>query len=155
MRFIFTLLFFSSVGFANFTFIPPKGWDCVQDRDQLPKKVQVVYIGTGNANFMPSLNLAEEPVTISLREYVSAAKTYHEAEPETACRELGTIKTKAGNAHVLQIDRKTGWGDVRFIQATLIVNNIAYVITGTCLRDEFGTFCPAFFEAIQTFDVER
>lgn len=149
------LFLFSNQCFADFHLTSPKGWDRVDDITQLPKTVECLYIGTGKSTFRPTLNVALEATNMELNEYFAAAKVYHEKEPESHCQELGIIKTKAGDAKILQIDRASGWGPVRFIQASIILDQTAYVITGTCLREEFGKFCPLFFEAIQSFQVDK
>lgn len=137
-----------------FSLTPPKGWYCISDKNELPGKVQAVYIGNGNGTFTPSLNLATEKTQMQLNEYVALAKKYHLGQGETKCQDLGTLKTKSGEACILQIDRKTQWGQVRFIQASIIKDGIAYVLTGTCLSQEFSTLCPQFFQAIQSFTLQ-
>lgn len=139
---------------VHFTMTPPKGWYCINDKKELPGKVQAVYIGNGNGTFTPSLNLATEKTDMQITEYVALAKKYHMSQGETKCQDLGTLKTKSGEAYILQIDRKTQWGDVRFIQASLIKDGIAYVLTGTCLNKEFSTLCPQFFQSIQSFTLD-
>lgn len=136
-----------------FSFAPPKGWQCIDDKTQLPAKVEIVYIGTGKAGFTPSLNLAKEETKLSLEEYTNLAKSYHESHPQTKCNVLGSIETKAGVAHILQIDRITQWGPVRFLQASVIRQGIAYVMTATCLEKEFASNYPHFFNAIQTLEI--
>lgn len=150
---IFTFLL-QNIGFAKFHITQPKGWDCINDSSQLPETVECLYIGAGKSTFRPTINVAYERTDMSLSDYFQKAKNYHQSEPETTCQELGSIKTKSGEAKVLQIDRNTGWGMVRFIQASIILNQTAYVITATCLREEFGACCPTFFETIQSFEVD-
>ncbi len=135
---------------------PPKGWQCISDKEQLPGKVELVYIGHGQAGqFIPSVNLALEETSLPLEEYVSLAKEYHETQGETICTRLGNIETQEGTAQIIQIDRKTGWGDVRFIQASAIQNGVAYVITATCLKEDFSSYCAPFFKAIQSFTINK
>jgi hypothetical protein len=136
-----------------FSFAAPKGWQCIDDKTQLPAKVEIVYIGTGKGGFTPSLNLATETTTLSIDEYVNLAKNYHESNGQTKCHNLGSLETKAGGAHLLQIDRTTQWGPVRFLQASLINKGVAYVLTATCLEKEFATHYPHFLNAIQTLEI--
>lgn len=130
---------------------PPQGWECIQDTEQLPKKVILVYIGSGNGALAPSLNVACEETTMTIKEYVTLAKAYHESEGDTRCSLLGTLETKAGTAHMLQVDRSTQWGNVRFIQAVLLRESMAYLITATCIQEEFSSLSSQFFKAIQSF----
>lgn len=135
------------------TLNPPKGWECIKDPEQLPQKIRMIYIGTGKGQFTPSINLASEETVLKMDEYLALAKSYHEGQGNTQCKSLGTIETKAGKANLLQIDRKAQWGNVRFIQAVLIRERMAYVITATCLQEEFASLSSHFFKAIQSFAI--
>jgi hypothetical protein len=137
----------------SFSIVPPKGWDCINDPAQLPQKVTVIYIGAGKTQFTPSINLAIEPTTLQPEEYLSLAKTYHQAQGDTRCKPLGMVDTKAGKAHLLQIDRPTQLGKVRFIQAVLVRDQTAYVVTATCLQDEFASLSSLIFKSIQSFSI--
>lgn len=139
----------------NVLITPPKGWECIQEASQLPQKVKFIYIGTGKKSFSPSINLACEETTLQLDGYVETAKAYHESQSETRCAILGNLETKAGVAKVMQIERPTQWGMVRFLQAIVIRGSDAYVITATCLKEEFPSLSPQFFKAIQSFTIEK
>lgn len=129
----------------------PQGWECISDPTQLPAKVKIVYIGSGKWQLTPSINLACESSPLTLPQYIEEAKAYHEKTADTKATKLGPIMTKAGEAQLLQVDRKTGWGQVRFIQAALMSDQNAYVITATCLQEDFGRVSRAFFQTIQSF----
>lgn len=133
---------------------PPKGWNCISDTDQLPQKVCRLYIGSGTSQFSPSINIACEPTSLSDAEYLAMAKSYHEATAGTRCQALGTIETTSGTAQLLQIDRPTEWGNVRFIQATLLDQQTAYVITATCLQKEFASLSSKIFKSIKSFSIQ-
>lgn len=134
-----------------FTLIGPKGWHLIDDPSQLPIRVKVVYIGKGKGAFTPSLNLAIEETDLDVENYYTLAKNYHNSQADTRCSYLGRMQTKGGEAEFLQIDRKTSFGDVRFLQAILVKNRSAYVITATALLEEYGTFYSSFFNTIQSF----
>jgi hypothetical protein len=65
------------------------------------------------------------------------------------------MQTHAGMVHMLQIDRPSQWGEVRFIQAMLVVDTDAYVITATCLKNDFSSLSSQIFKAIQSFSINR
>ena len=132
----------------------PQGWECVTDQSQLPKKVQMLAICPKKSKFTPSINIASEETDQNLNEYMETAQLYHESEGITQVTKLGQIPTKAGPAQLIQIDRTTDFGQVRFLQAALIQNEMAYVVTATCLKDEFSTYCGSFFESIKSLDLE-
>ncbi len=134
---------------------PPKGWECITDQAQLPQKIKLIYIGKPTAAnpFNPSMNVACEETPLNLADYVKSAKAYHESQPETKCALLGKINTAAGPAEILQLDRTMQWGIVRFIQAVMIRNGHAYVVTTTCIKEEFSALSPQLFKAIQSFTI--
>lgn len=138
-----------------FSMTGPKGWSCIEDKSQLPGKIELIFVGTGKGSFTPSINVAMEETKMQLSEYVNLAQEYHlsknESKGETKCSRLGKIRTQSGEAEVLQIDRQTEWGPVRFLQASIIQDGMAYVMTATCLVEEFSSHCPLFFQAIRSF----
>lgn len=139
----------------HFSMSGPSGWSCIDDKSQLPGKIELIFVGTGKGSFTPSINVAMEESKMQLSEYVNLAREYHlsknESKVETKCSHLGKIHTQSGEAEVLQIDRETAWGPVRFLQASLIKDGYAYVVTATCLAEEFSHYCPLFFQAIRSF----
>lgn len=132
---------------------PPKGWECIRDPEQLPQKIQALYVGKGNGNasFAPSINVAKEATALSLKEYVKLAKSYHEGQRDVQCTLLGAMKTEAGMMELMQIDRTSQWGAVRFVQAYLIEGGEAYVVTATCLKQEFSALASQLHKAMQSF----
>jgi len=146
---------FSLYGEIKYILQPPKGWDCINDPEQLPKKIKEIYVGKTIANnrFTPSLNIAQEETGLPISQYVQVAKSYHEGQAGTRCMLLGKFMTSSGPAELLQIDRTTQWGPVRFVQAMLIQDGEAYVITATCLKNEYSILSTSVFKAIQSFTI--
>lgn len=134
---------------------PPKGWECIEDPSQLPQKVKVIFIGSamGKSQFSPSINVACEETTMFLDEYVTLAKAYHQGQSNTKCTQIGTLDTASGPVQLLQIDRPSQWGDVRFIQAVLVHEAHAYVVTATCLKEDFGKLSKPIFAAIRSLTI--
>ena len=133
--------------------VPPKGWNSITDAEQLPQKVCLLYVGTGKSQFSPSINISSEETTLTREEYLALAKSYHEGQGETQVKSLGQLKTPSGAADLIQIDRATQMGQVRFVQGVIVHEQMAYVITATCLQDEFATLSPLFFKSMQTFSI--
>ncbi len=158
MRQLFSLLLISlsfSLCAAEIRIIPPKGWEGIEDAKQLPQKVKLLFVGDGTSPFNPSLNIAMEETVMSPKEYVRLAKSYHEEQKGTLCKQIGTMDTGAGPAHILQIDRPTQWGDVRFMQAIVLRDQKAYVLTATCLHEEFPSLSQELFHSIKSFRIEK
>lgn len=157
MKMIFSFVCFC-IGYALFANEPsitvPKGWSCVKDTSQLPQKIVVVYVGPSKNQFTPSINIACENTDLSCEKYIELAKKYHESTGDARCKFMGSIATQAGSASILQIDRSTQWGNIRFMQAILIRSNVAYVVTTTCLQEEFAALSSQFLRSIQSFTIK-
>lgn len=137
-----------------YIFRAPQGWRCVDEEEELPGLVAVLYIGAGKTGgFTPSMNLAVEETQLTLDAYTELAQSYHGEQAQTTVRSLGTLETRTGVARVLQIDRLTQWGEVRFLQAVVVSEGKAYVLTATSLKEEYVKYQPEFFQAIQSFTV--
>lgn len=153
---LFIVGIFSPIqGEEKYIVAPPKGWECIDDPAQLPQKVKVIYVGKKGANnpFTPSINVAREETSLPIGEYVILAKAYHEGQRDTRCTRLGKLKTEAGATELLQIDRTSQWGAIRFIQAILIKNGEAYVVTATCLKEDFSSLSSQLLKAIQSLTI--
>lgn len=155
-----SLFLFSMHGiFANSGQImtPPKGWESIDDALQLPQKVKVIFIGTSTSKspFSPSINVACEETTLTQERYVSDAKTYHEGQSQTKCTLVGKFETESGTATLLQIDRPSQWGEIRFIQAILVHSQDAYVVTATCLKQDFSALSSQLFKSIRSLNISR
>ncbi len=158
MRLFFCFMFLlcaTAVHADTLSVVPPKGWERIRDPEQLPQKVSVIYIGSGKSPFSPSINLATEETTLPVNEYMTLAKSYHIAQANTHCKQLGTIDTNAGKANLLQIDRPTQWGPVRFIQGVIVQDEKAFVVTATCLQEEFASLSAQIFKSIQSFTISQ
>jgi len=133
----------------------PKKWQCIAEKEALPTKVMAIYIGSGKKGFTPSINVATEETEVALGDYINLAKRHHESQIDTTCYNLGSLETTSGNVELLQIDKKTQWGEVRFLQATLIKEKTAYVLTATCLEEEYAEYYPQFLQAFQSFNIKK
>jgi hypothetical protein len=158
-RILFLLIFcggfFSIYGSEKYIVQPPKGWECITDPAQLPKKIKEIYVGKANhdSRFTPSINVSHEETLLPPDQYFLVAKSYHEGEAGTRCTVLGNLMTTAGQAKLLQIDRASQWGPVRFVQAILLQDGEAYVITATCLKKDYSALSAQVFKAIQSFSL--
>jgi hypothetical protein len=54
-------------------FIPPKGWD-LADQARLSPRVKICFIGKSQKSLLPSVNLAQEEVDVSLKTYIDIVK---------------------------------------------------------------------------------
>ena len=146
LLFLFFPLFLCS---AIPLFIPPQGWECALPQNLSPC-VQIGFLGKGAHPFRPSLNLAIEEIDVSLKGYLKAVKEIHLATPQTTWRDLGKFITASGEGRLTEITMTTAGGDVRMLQMIFVKRNIAYILTGATLKDEFLQFQETFTKAFQS-----
>jgi hypothetical protein len=134
-------------------FCPPKGWE-IATPESKATHVMLGFIGPNKNGFSPSLNLAVESVgDLSISDYIKAVKAIHERSPQNHFRQLGKIRTRAGESTLTEIDTKTEWGDVRLMQMIFLKDKIAYILTAAALKEEFGSLTRDFQRAFQSFTV--
>lgn len=133
------------------SFKPPKNWKSVE-LDKLSPAVKMMLIGTGKENFPPSITLAVEPFSGTLKDYLKIVKNMNIAE-KTEWKDLGKIKTEAGSASLSQYDENTNWGVTRTMTTILVKNGNAYILSATALKSEFSDYYKDFFAAMRSLDL--
>lgn len=135
---------------VHYFFEPPKNWQCV-DPKTLSPSVEIGFVGKGKSKYYPTINLASEDVDISLNQYVKEVKKIHRADKNTSLRELGSLKTKAGTARLLELSTKTKFGTVKMLQAIWVKYKKAIVLTAAVQKDEFMDMYKTYLKAIRSF----
>ena len=143
------LLLFCSLHADYLIFTPPKDWEVVNPQFQT-SCVKINFIGKSNKEYRPSLNLASEPIDISMNEYIAAVRKIHQADPNRRWRDLGKYPVPAGEARLTEIESRNGAGDIRLLQLIVIKDNVAYVITTTSLKEEFFKFYKDFQDVFRS-----
>ena len=133
-------------------FVPPSGWQCALPKN-LSQYVRVGFIGNGSTQFHPSINLAIEDVDTSQREYVKAVKEIHLADPKTTWRDLGKFTMKAGVGNLTEISSSSAWGEVKMLQAILVQNKKAYILTAAVLKKDYTRFQKEILESLQSLSL--
>lgn len=147
-------LFFTIISSKLFSvcyFIPPANFEAA-DPKNLSFEVQIGFVKKGSS-FNPSINLAEEKTGASLKEYVKAIKNNYKNDKNSFLRELGTIETKAGRAALIEISSFSGGGQIRLMQAVLVSEGMAYVLTSCCSKEDFTTYLPDFMRAFKSLSL--
>jgi hypothetical protein len=129
-------------------FTPPQGWKAV-DPTLLTSSVKAMVIGKGAHEFPPSINLGTETYKGTLKQYLKRIKEINKSQG-SEWKDLGTIRTEAGEASLSQVDRKTQWGDVRMMHVILNKNGTIYIMTAASLKEEFPKFYKDFFNALRS-----
>lgn len=134
-------------------FIPPQGWRYAETKD-LPRSVQVMVVGKGAGNFPPSINLATEKYAGTLKQYLKIVKSINDAKG-SEWKDLGTIRTEAGDASLSQVDQKNQWGVTRMMHVMLIKNGTVYILTAAALKDEFPVYYKDFFNSLRSLRINK
>lgn len=129
-------------------FTPPENW-VVADPKMLPPSVKVMVIGKGETGFPPSINLGMEPYKGTVRDYLKVVKAINESQ-NAEWKDLGQIRTQAGNASLSQVDMKTEWGDLRLMHVILKRGDTLYVLTSAALKDEYPKYFADFFTSMRS-----
>jgi len=117
-------------------FQPPPEWQPSQPKT-LSEYVQIGFVTKGSTDFCPSINLATEAVDCSLKEYIKAVKEIHLSQSGTRWRDLGSIEMKAGQGRLTEITTTSPWGEVLMLQAILVKDKTAYLLTAATLKKDF------------------
>jgi hypothetical protein len=159
IRGIFFLFFFltpllgEEKSFLNPAFLPPKGWH--ETPSQPSSRIKISFFTKAKKEFCPSINLAEEQVSLSIEEYVKAVQKIYESDPENRFRRLGTLKTKAGLASLISLDMENSIGKIRVLQSILIKEKTAYILTGAVLQEDFGLYQKDLIDSFRSFSLEE
>lgn len=132
-------------------FTPPPNWNAA-DSSLLPPRVKAMVIGKSLSHFPPSINLSCEPYKGNLKQYLKMVKNMNSAQGYE-WKDLGTIRTEAGNASLSQVDTQTQWGSVRFMHVISVNNGYVYLLTAAALKEEFSRFYKAFFNSMRSLKI--
>lgn len=135
------------------SFTPPADWQFA-DPKELPSHVKVMAVGKGKGEYPPSINLGYDTFDGSLKDYLKMIKRLNKEEGAET-KDLGKVKTHAGSAALIQVDGKTKWGPERQLQAILIYNGKAWILTCSALKKEFSNHYKTFFDAIRSLKVNK
>lgn len=133
-------------------FQPPSEWIAVKSGDPSDRGM-IAFIGKAKKDVPPSLSFTTESTELSLREYVKAVKEIHESDLHVAWRDLGEFTFRAGKGRLGEICNPTPHGEMKILQAILVQNGCAYILTGAALKDEFSEHRAALVAAIRSLAV--
>lgn len=134
-------------------FTPPESWQ-LADTKTLPASIKLMVVGKGSKPFPPSMNLSTEPYTGTLKQYLKRVKSINESQGD-AWKDLGNIKTEAGNASLSQVDLKSEWGTVRMMHVIFLHEGTAHILTASALQEEFHEFYDQFFNALKSLRINK
>ena len=133
-------------------FSPPPGWKLAKPKN-LSSYIRVGFIGDGSTQFHPSINLAVEEVDLSQKEYVKGVKQIHLAAPKTSWTNLGHFSMQAGVGTLTEIANTSPWGEVKMLQAILVKDNTAYILTAAALKKEYPQLQKEILKSLQSLSL--
>lgn len=134
-------------------FTPPPNWQ-LADAKALPSSVKIMVVGKGESDFPPSINLATENYAGTLKQYLKQVKAINSSQGNE-WKDLGTIRTDAGDASYSQAIVKTQWGDVKLMHVIFLKNGIIYILTGAALKDDFPKYYKDFFNSFRSLKINQ
>jgi hypothetical protein len=132
-------------------FTPPSGWK-LADPKALPEYIKVMVVGSGKNEFPPSMNLAFDPFSGSLQEYMKIVKAINDSQ-KAIWKDLGPFQVGKHDGRLIQVDSRTKWGEERQLQLIVVFDGAAYILTASALKEEFPQFYPEFFKAMKSFTI--
>lgn len=135
-------------------FTAPSGWQYV-DTSSLPQTIKLFVRGKSESEVPPTLNLAVESTSLDLEHYLTAARNAYCSTGYAQWCQLGTIDTESGECRLTQIEQETEWGIVKIMQAIMVRNHTAYVLSASALKAEFPNYYEEFFQSIQSFTIKE
>jgi len=138
---------------GSVVFTPPQGWRLV-DRNQLSASILAMVVGKGKHDFPPSINLGMHNESGTMKEFLKYVKETNQ-ENGLEWKDLGTIRTQAGDASLSQFDTVTEWGPIREMQVIFVKDNSAYILTAAALKSEFPQFYKDFFASMKSLRINK
>lgn len=142
---LFLLLIFSCEAKTLF-FLPPPEWKMIDQKETL-----VAFGENSYASFPSRISLTEHPCS-NQKDWVKQAVNLHNTSLVKTCEDLGTIETKSGLAHLLQIEEIRPFGKITILQCILFDEQKVFLLTGATLKESAPKTIPlliAAFESIQ------
>lgn len=129
-------------------FTPPPGWGAA-DPSLLPSSVKAMVIGTSKGPFPPSISLGMAPYHGTVKQYLKMIKAKNDSEGSTF-KDLGSVRTGAGEGSLSQVDFRDKWGDIRQMHVILQKDGMIYILTATAKKDEFSQYYKTFFDSMKS-----
>jgi hypothetical protein len=144
-------LYYSPVNSEEAKFLAPEGWH-LTETDKLPPHVEFMVVGEGKLEFPPSMNLSTESYQGSLQDYIEIVKRINKKHG-SQFKDLGKIKTDAGEGSLSQVDSISKWGPVRMMHVILVKDGRVYILTAAALKNEFASHYKEFFNSFRSFKI--
>ncbi|BAE81096.1 conserved hypothetical protein [Chlamydia felis Fe/C-56] len=130
----------------------PSNWQCINDKTQLPEKLDVVFIGQGTGALTPTINIAQEITSKNQSEYIEEVLAYHKANDMTLESSVFThIQSPNGEFTIIKTEKNSSWGKVFCLQGIAVINHKAYIFTSTATLDDYPNVSLIFLKTVSSF----
>ena len=130
------LLLTSSLFSESYFFVPPPKWEPVNQEAYSPR-TKAAFICPQKKNFFSSTLSLQIDACQDEAGYLESTQKCLEKDRNKKCHFLSKIKTKMGDAHLLQTDVKGGpFGDVTILQSLVYTNPKMIVLTAATLSSQ-------------------
>ncbi|WP_348662869.1 hypothetical protein [Chlamydia vaughanii] len=137
----------------EYTIQIPSNWQGINDKTQLPEKLDVVFIGTGGVGSLtPTINISQEITSKNQLEYIDEVLTYHKANEMTLESTVFThIQSPSGEFTIIKTEKNSSWGKVFCLQGVSIINHTAYIFTSTATLEDYPNVSLVFLKTVSSF----
>ncbi|AAP05429.1 hypothetical protein [Chlamydia caviae] len=130
----------------------PSNWQCINDKTQLPEKLDVVFIGQGTGSLTPTINIAQEITSNNQSAYIEEILTYHKSNEMTLESSVFThLQAANGEFTIIKTEKNSSWGKVFCLQGVAVINHKAYIFTSTATLDDYPNVSLIFLKTVSSF----
>ncbi|WP_201457053.1 hypothetical protein [Chlamydia sp. 17-3921] len=150
-----TSLTWTSYSGAGYTIRFPQTWQCIDDKAQLPEKLDAVFIGRGSGSLTPTINLAQEITSKTPSEYIEEILSYHKTKDSTLESSIfARIQSPSGEFTIIKTEKNSSWGRVYCLQAVAVLNHSAYIFTSTSTLEDYPELSLIFLKTVASFELD-
>ncbi|MBQ8498287.1 hypothetical protein [Chlamydia sp.] len=140
----------------KYSFLIPNNWQCIDDKTQLPDKLDALFIGKGAGSLTPTINSAHELINKTEEAYIQEILEYHRANEMTLESSIFThIQAPSGKFTIIKTEKNTSWGRVFCLQSVAVIDRTAYILTSTSTVEDYPNVSLALLKAASSFQLSE
>ncbi|WP_213318214.1 hypothetical protein [Chlamydiifrater volucris] len=131
-------------------------WQCIEDKQQLPEKIDLLFIGKGISSLTPTINVASELTQKNSTEYAEEIISYHLQDPNTFSSSVfSTVRSPCCEFIIIKTEKNSCWGQVVFLQAVTVKNRKVYLFNCMSAWDDFPSISQEFLKTVTSFQLKE
>ena len=141
---------------SKYSFLIPNTWQCIDDKTQLPEKLDALFIGKGTGGLTPTMNSSHEIIRKTEEAYIQEILDYHRANEMTLESSIFThIQAASGKFTIIKTEKNTSWGRVFCLQGVSVIDHTAYILTSTSTIEDYPNVSLALLKAASSFKLSE